>query len=464
MNKKELISWGIALLYGLTIAGYPLISSLPIILQTEETRVVSIPYRAFILVLSIIIIFSYITGEKRRYKGIFLLPLFVFWLFYILRLLSDTLLFPIYLGGEVSTYYLFIFGVCLIPMLAFLVKVDDHTLKRMFNTTVLIITIACISTLYLSWIGAIAGENESFEIGRMYSETLNPIALGHIGASLTILCGLYLLLNRTQLSLSSTNLFFGLFLILGLFTVGVAASRGPALALIICLMILIFSELQLKNNLKILIFSTLLFTMIYSGAQYIEGELGFKLITRTQEAVEIDETTSSRLQFFADAWNQFLDNPLLGSALEELNTHFYPHNVIIESFMATGIIGGIIFCLLIIISMMAAFQLIRTHSITYSWIGLFYIQYLIGALFSGSLWGSNIMWCLMAAVITLSYQVNQSELLIKSLPRSLKFRQNILLPIKNQQRIPRKVLMIKFSNEFALSKKTVRNIKKRFLK
>jgi len=423
MNKKELISWGIALLYGLSIAGYPLISSLPLILKVDS-QVVSIPYRAFFLGLSIVIILSYIFGEKHNYKGIFLLPLFVFWSLYILRLLSDTILFPIYLGREVSTYYLFAFGVCLIPMLAFLVHVDKKTLKRMFNMTVIVITLACIFSLYLSWLGIVAGVNErSLAVGRMYSETLNPISLGHLGASLAIISSLYLLLNRTKLSLS-TNLLFGVFLIVGLFAVGVAASKGPALALILCLMILIFSEFKLRNSLTILIFVTLLSIIIYIGAQYIEEKLGFTLITRIQGAAEIDESTGGRMRSFTDAWNQFLDNPLLGSALEELNSHFYPHNVVIESFMATGIIGGIAFCLLIVMSTMAAFQLIHTNSISYSWIALLYIQYLIAALLSGSLWGSGTMWCLMAAVITLYfqyYQTNQRKIL---LPRYLRFRPN----------------------------------------
>ncbi len=421
MNKKELISWGITLLYGLTIAGYPLISSLPLILKVDS-QVVSIPYRAFVLGLSVVIIFSYVFGEKHNYKGIFLFPLFVFWSLYILRLLSDTILFPIYLGREVSTYYLFTFGVCLIPMLAFLVNVDKKTLKRMFNMTVIVISLACIFSLYLSWLGIIAGVNErSLAVGRMYSETLNPISLGHLGASLAIISSLYLLLNRTKLSLSS-NLLFGLFLILGLFAVGVAASKGPALALVLCLMILIFSELQLRNSLTILIFVTLLSIIIYTGAQYIEEKLGFTLITRIQGAADIDESTGSRMRSFTDAWNQFLDHPLLGSALEELNTHFYPHNVVIESFMATGIIGGIAFCLLIVMSMMAAFQLIRTNSISYSWIALLYIQYLIAALLSGSLWGSGTMWGLMAGVITLSCQCYQTNQRKRLLPRYLRFR------------------------------------------
>lgn len=400
MRKREHISWGIALLYGLVIAGYPLISILPLLLKTES-QPISVSFRAFVLALSIAIII-FVIGKKRSYKGIFWLPLLVFWSFYIFRLVSDTILFPINLGFEVSTYYSFIFGVSLIPMLAFfMVSTDEQTLKRAFNMTVVVVTVASIIALYFNFTVALVENLKMLNVGRMYSETLNPISLGHLGVSSVLLSSFFLLLNKTASWLHKG--FFISLLLLGLFTTGLAASRGPAMALIVGIIILIFSEFQLKTSLRILSFSTIFFTTIYVGAYYIEETFGFLIISRVQTTID-EGGDLNRFQLFTDAWNQFLDNPLLGSALEELNSQYYPHNVVIESFMATGFIGGTAFCLLIVMSLIATFRLMRTQ-VNNKWIALLYVQYLTGALFSGALWASNTMWCLMVAVVSLSYRI-----------------------------------------------------------
>ena len=43
------------------------------------------------------------------------------------------------------------------------------------------------------------------------------------------------------------------------------------------------------------------------------------------------------------AVNQFFESPVFGSFLEEKIFKEYPHNLLLESFMATGILGGLLF-------------------------------------------------------------------------------------------------------------------------
>lgn len=401
VRKSTLISWGVASLYGLTLAGYPLVSALPVLFGMDS-RVASVPFRGLVVVLSVAVIFFVSVKRSRGYTGIFLVPLCIFWLFYFIRLLSDTVLFPIPLRLSSVEYFLYSFGMCLIPMLGLMVFVDRQTLNRAFDISVTLAAIACGLALYVNLQPVLSGASSVAGSGRMASETLNSISLGHLGASLAILCGYYL--YEKSKFLKRSNASFMLLMLLGLFTVGTAASRGPFLALILVVATFVLLRMRVRYLVRLLSFGAIILIVTSGVAQIIENKLGYSPITRVQSIVEIsdDQSTSIRLQLFEDAWSQFLNNPLTGSALEELNSGFYPHNVVLESFMATGIVGGTTFCILVIMSLWSAFQLIYGNSVA-TWVALLYIQYLVAAMFSGSLYGSNIMWSMMGAVITMHY-------------------------------------------------------------
>ncbi len=51
--SKSLITWGAGLLLALSVVGYPLVSAFPVLLDINS-RFVSIPFRALILLLSLI--------------------------------------------------------------------------------------------------------------------------------------------------------------------------------------------------------------------------------------------------------------------------------------------------------------------------------------------------------------------------------------------------------------------------
>lgn len=77
----------------------------------------------------------------------------------------------------------------------------------------------------------------------------------------------------------------------------------------------------------------------------------------------------------------------------------YPHNVAIESFMATGIFGGTAFCLILVWSTIAAVRLSRRPAAL--WVSLLFLQQLIAALVSGALYLSLGMWMFAVAVVAL---------------------------------------------------------------
>lgn len=98
-----------------------------------------------------------------------------------------------------------------------------------------------------------------------------------------------------------------------------------------------------------------------------------------------------------DAINQFFDHPVTGSALVELNSGQYPHNWIIEAFMTTGILGGFIFLIILSTGLVFACRLVRGPAAV-RWLGLLYVQYLMGGMFSGGFYFDYTFWCITATV------------------------------------------------------------------
>jgi O-antigen ligase len=76
----------------------------------------------------------------------------------------------------------------------------------------------------------------------------------------------------------------------------------------------------------------------------------------------------------------------------------YPHNAFVEAFMATGAFGGTVFALLVLTAIYRAISLIRRHP-AMAWVPICFFQQLIGAMFSGGLYGNPLLWGMMAIML-----------------------------------------------------------------
>lgn len=92
-----------------------------------------------------------------------------------------------------------------------------------------------------------------------------------------------------------------------------------------------------------------------------------------------------------NAIDQAVRNPLLGSAYTELQTGQYPHNLLLESFMALGVVGGV---LLLFICLRAGFRAAVRLRLGELLLPLLFVQYFVGAQFSSSLWGAEAFWAI----------------------------------------------------------------------
>ena len=80
----------------------------------------------------------------------------------------------------------------------------------------------------------------------------------------------------------------------------------------------------------------------------------------------------------------------------------YPHNLIVEAFMATGLLGGLIFLYL----NFRVLQLVHLMKDTEKfWLGLLFIQFFIFSMFSGNLYTSFFYWIFLTLVLVVNYNI-----------------------------------------------------------
>lgn len=105
-----------------------------------------------------------------------------------------------------------------------------------------------------------------------------------------------------------------------------------------------------------------------------------------------------RLAGWTEAVLIFVHQPIIGGPIELPSDGSYPHNIILEAFMVTGIIGGPLFLLFFLTMARLAFIVFRFSS--FGWIAIFHYQVAISALFSGALYSSERYWISAGLVIS----------------------------------------------------------------
>ena len=390
------------LLYGLGLFGYQILSFLIDFLGIPS-RILTIPFRSLVLLLSLNIILYKVFVEHERFwlrSGSYWFLFLIFWTLYSIRLMLDTMIAPVPLKLPVEEYWLYSIGVCLIPTLAFLGRIDNSTQEKASYFVFALVFLTCILA-FLSRHTLM----EFGSVGRLRNDYLNPIVIGHAGTSLVIMSMLFILGKkfsfRTVLPYAT--------LLLGFFIMGLASSRGPFLALIIVSCFMMLSGFQKISKKRILTFLIICFFSI----PFLVEKITISESSMTKRIGKISEILSgereeARLMLWADAWEQFLDSPLLGSSLDEKYSMRYPHNVIIESFMATGLFGGVAFTSLVALALIKAWK-ISIIDPNKAWISLLYIQYLIGAMFSGSLYTNMFMWYSMGSVFSIAIFIDNPK-------------------------------------------------------
>lgn len=386
-----------AILLALVITGFPLVSFVPEFMGLES-RIISVPFRALVLIVAGFAMRGVIRRQRLVLKAPFAIYI-LFWIIYLVRLFLDTTLIPINLYLAPEEYLIRSVGMCFIPATVFFGVLSEDELGGTYR--LVIAGTVLTSVLSVVWLARLLISRNFIALtgARLGTEILNPISLGHVGATLVILLLYGLVTRRSNIKV----LLAVLCIALGLSVVMASASKGPILAVAMTIPFLVYLGFRSGIGGRTLGIAMVFTVLAIWGAFVLQDKIGFGVITRFETALDKggDQSGQVRGAAMTYGWEEFMDHPLTGNAIEEPKTGEYPHNLVIESFMATGIVGGTLFVSFILTALFSAFRIL-TAVPEKAWVSLLFFQYFLSSLVSGSLYQSDSFWCLSLCVTTIA--------------------------------------------------------------
>ncbi len=377
-----------------SLAGFPFVAAIADFFSLPST-LLSIALRATIFILCVIALI-HVKKPKRQQTGETLIRLaMLFWIIYLIRLSYYTTAFPSNLRLTPALYWVWALGVCLIPMLSISSasgkQIDfDRSFRMLF-----VVGFIAILMAYFSASTEVYRDGRLLDIGRIQLDSLNPISLGRLGAVMTAL-SIWLILKKRYFEFP--NLARGAAVVavaIGVYLMINSGSRGPVLALLSSLMLLTFAS-SIRRGVAMALIFMLLASAIYISAERFSILNMDALLGRFAAMQQMsDMAAQERLTSFGGAVAAFRDSPILGFGLEEPRTGFYPHNLVLEAFMSTGLIGGVIFLWICASGVLVSIRLFKSNNPD-GWVGLLFIIYLVQGMFSGALYQSGEFWCSVA--------------------------------------------------------------------
>lgn len=387
----------LAAMYVLTIVGFPLVSTLPTLLGLDS-QAATIPYRVLVAALAAGILFGWWLRGTRVLFNSAVLVTFTLWALLIARMIWDTIVSP--LPGELYTpagqLLLLSLGACFLPAIVALEFPSDATLDLARRWIEILGAIAMLAILYVGLRGVLGGAI----LYRLATPVLNPISVGHLGVSVMIvaLCG-FAGAGR------AARIWRTLLVVLSVGVTVATVSRGPILAGLLAVVILAFvTRRRRRLGIGVLAWRVALIGVGVAGVAaavlYLENAGVIDILARLTDTFQ-DVASQERAQMIRGAWTQFTDNPLLGSAFVELRFMENPHNILLESMMALGVVGLGLLLVSMAASLAAAGDVIRTVP-RHAWVGLIYLQYVVNGMLSGSLFTDGSFWFFALASLALA--------------------------------------------------------------
>lgn len=359
----------------------------------NTTRNVTVPYRMFALLLSLTVLFFHRNDEVEWSTALKLL--LVYWVILLIRMFYDLQIrTDIYVNQpRANMTWIWTILITFIPMLSVIKSYKSLDLE-LITKTLGWLYLFLIPTLFITSPMLMADSSELEErIGGNLA--LNTITLGHIGVSVCLffICKIKQGGQRQLLPLYVMLIAAALLIMLR------AASRGPMVTFIFCLAFFLAAQ-QKQISISIflvMIFGVLLITFSDQILLWMK-DVSPVLADRMKETLQgrmFDERKAS----FAWAWQHFIDYPFLGYAFAVFNkdgTFWYSHNMILDSFMGMGLIGGILILVIYGKLFFQAWVALRENH-RYTWIYVIAMQQIVAGMFSGGFYESDLLSLMLAA-------------------------------------------------------------------
>ncbi|MGD9669403.1 MAG: O-antigen ligase family protein [Hyphomicrobiaceae bacterium] len=372
----------VALLFGLGVFGFwatsPLLSYA--IAAESEGSIVALVLRTFVLLLALSV---FLNARKLRNGLPLVLPLILFTVIYAYRMYDNFFIenYNIYIDWVVA--FSMLFGAGLIPSIilfysaAYLSRQEDDLRVVMFALMIMFL------------VGIFLNAELLYQRTELQAslEKVNSIAMTSIATSFALFAVLQLRNGGVILSALSIACLVGLAAI-----AAIAKARGPLVGTAVSLLayFLLIPGRQRAQLIKVLAVGAagLIALQFFSGFNLFEEMLSkFDYV----EDGGAGDSVSMRKLAWQAAWEQFLADPFMGKLMYETALGHYPHNIVLEVLMATGLVGAFFFGAYLFVSLRAAVFLMRRPDITMSqsFVVLMFFKELTQNMFSGAVWGAS---------------------------------------------------------------------------
>ncbi|WP_026810762.1 O-antigen ligase family protein [Arenibacter latericius] len=329
---------GLAILFSLGLGGM--------------SRFYSIPLRLFLLFAMIYLIKNNIDNIKfNKYSKI--IPLFIiFWCYYFIKILyTENIDLDFTLGRTWPEYIFYSLSFVIFPFITFTFLSLDKFRKAIVNGFIIsgfvlgVIGVYLYGSLLTSGIGRI--NLITYQTGEA---VLNPLSLSYSGALTIVLCIYKLVIVGNLKKAEKIFLIITIGLSFALFLLG--SSRGSIVALAFTLPLFI-AHSPSATKLKLILISVIL-TPFIIWAITASGSNIFDRVSNTSK-----DGGGGRDYLWTNALSHFLESPIFGGRIEIGG--IYPHNLIIEILMATGIIGSLIILPIIFKGFIIGFRRVKEN-------------------------------------------------------------------------------------------------------
>lgn len=341
-------------------------------IEADGIRVFSIFYRAFALLVALLVIL--LTFNYKRLKNQNIKLFFLIWFLFSCRILFDLFI----RDSEISqsnTNYLFqiIFGGFLIPTIAIYKSRDFLDLKIIFKFTLVALLFVVSKGVILNSLLALVGVRANMNIAQ------STLTFGSFSGALFLYLFCILKSNNVKRKIKMLS-----FLLLPISIMGIvlAGSRGPLFGVFFTLLITNYSK-NLISSIKFSIF-IILFVVIFGNIFISQVEYYAPLMYQRVYDTVVLLSLGGRESVFEEAITQMFENPFLGDwfLLDRSDRTSIAHNALLQAGMSIGVFGLILNAYLYWILLKNSIKLINLNSIYSLW-GYLTIYYIIYSLTTG---------------------------------------------------------------------------------
>lgn len=395
----------------LVIVGYDMVTSLfSFALNDGESRMLTIPFRAFELFIAILTLLFFF---KKPVKAS--IPVKILWLFWFLllaRYLWDVFVMEkdaaVISNWRIETF-LFIVPLAMFPMYVLQKTYDCIDFEKCFLVVYVVEVISVLMTFINNpSMGSAASERLAGNV------SMGALETGYLGSKAFILSVLLFLKYKMKKPVKLVVV-----AIIGISFVVMLRSggRGPLLAATIAGGCLIYTFVKRKAlGLGLLLIIASIFLLFET--QIIELVRGISpiLVERFEKKAEIGGQLNDRQAQYIWAWNQFKNHPLLGGSFALFTFEFsftgvgYTHNAFIETLMQLGIVGGVLFLYLYYKAFEIVLRFLREKK-TMAWLGLILVIYMVKIMVSSAFYLTPVISVSM--IILFSIDSNYKNIKIK---------------------------------------------------